>query len=417
MQSFGKAVRSTVSALSLGLMATAGLAAVTVVAAPAAMAQAKASQKFVENYTAAGNALKAKDWTTALSKADAAFGEAANNQQKAAVEGIRVQAYHGKGDKAGEIKALEALGALDSAAAARNKDTLMNLYAQTNPAKAVEMMKANIGSLNSQQLGFLAQRALEGKNYPDAIKYAGMAIDKSRQEGKKPSDAFFNIKIKSFQDTKNLDGYYKTLEEVAPLYPKEIYFRPLIDKAAKDAKFNRQQSQLDLFRAYLAAKVNLKTAEKSDMLEQAFARKMWAEAEAIADPLVKDGTIGGASDGKAERNKRMIAEIQTQAKAAKAGALTKAETDAAAAPTGLQYVEIGEGYFGLGDYKKAAEVIKKGLDKGQMKPEEEALAKLRLGIAQYKGGQKDAARATWGAIKADNGAESLARAWITISKT
>jgi hypothetical protein len=214
-----------------------------------------------------------------------------------------------------------------------------------------------------------------------------------------------------------MDGYYKTLEEVAPMYPQETYWRPLIDRATKDPKFNRTTTNLDLLRAYMAAKINLKQQEKLDYVDQAFARRMFAEAKSVADPLVKDGVLGGPQDGKAERNKRMIAQIETDAKAMKAGSLAQAETAAAAQPTGWQLVEVGENYMGLGDYKKAAEVIKKGIDKGQMKPEEAALAQLRLGIAQYRAGQKDAARQTWQAIKADNGAESLARAWVAISKT
>ena len=47
---------------------------------------------------------------------------------------------------------------------------------------------------------------------------------------------------------------------------------------------------------------------------------------------------------------------------------------------------------------------------------QEAFAKLHLGIAQFKGGQKDAARTTWSGIKSDAGAESLAHAWTAISK-
>ena len=42
--------------------------------------------------------------------------------------------------------------------------------------------------------------------------------------------------------------------------------------------------------------------------------------------------------------------------------------------------------------------------------------KLRLGIAQYKGGKKGDAVKTWQSIKSDNGAAWLAKAWLGISK-
>jgi hypothetical protein len=54
------------------------------------------------------------------------------------------------------------------------------------------------------------------------------------------------------------------------------------------------------------------------------------EAERVLTPLVKSGAFGGAKDGaRAERNKRMYATVQANAKAAKAGGLEKAEAAAA----------------------------------------------------------------------------------------
>jgi hypothetical protein len=44
------------------------------------------------------------------------------------------------------------------------------------------------------------------------------------------------------------------------------------------------------------------------------------------------------------------------------------------------------------------------------------LARLRLGVAQFKAGKKEDARKTWQSIKADNGAAWLAKCWIAISK-
>lgn len=424
MRSFGKAMRNTVSALGLGLMATAGLATVGAVTAPAAYAQAKAKKEFVENYNKAQEALKAKNWSAAVASADAATPHAADNAQKSALLSIKIAAAHGGGKKADLVKAIEAqmaLGGLDAATTKRNREVLMGTYAELgNEAKAVELTKAYINDYggNSTQFAWLAQRSLDGKDYGGAITNAQKAIDAARKEGKKPSATYYNIKLNSYVAQKDMDAYYKTLEEVAPLYPRDIYFRPLIDKATKDAKFSRQAAQLDIYRAYMASGViQLKPEEQVLMAEQAYARAMSIEAEKILDPLVKAGTIGGSADKNAERNKRLIASIQTAAKQDKDGALAESEKEAAAAPTGAIFVATGESYYGAGDYAKAAELIKKGLDKGSLKPEDEAFARLRLGMAQFKAGQKDAARTTWSAIKADNGAESLARAWIAISKT
>ena len=79
-------------------------------------------------------------------------------------------------------------------------------------------------------------------------------------------------------------------------------------------------------------------------------------------------------------------------------------------------MQVGENYYTAGDYKKAVELIEKGIAKGQLEPGAHAYAQLHLGMAQYKAGQKDAARKTWAEVKADNGAGWLARAWTAISK-
>jgi len=51
-----------------------------------------------------------------------------------------------------------------------------------------------------------------------------------------------------------------------------------------------------------------------------------------------------------------------------------------------------------------------------MDPGAADLVKIRLGIAQFKGGKKPDARKTWETVKADNGAAWLAKSWLAIAK-
>jgi tetratricopeptide (TPR) repeat protein len=214
-----------------------------------------------------------------------------------------------------------------------------------------------------------------------------------------------------------MDQYYSTLERVAPVFKSEVYWKPLIERAKSEAKFKSADGLLDVYRALEATNVKLSDADKLAMGEQALTREMPIEADRILTPLFKAGTVGGAKDPKAERNKKLFDTAQANAKAAKAGGLEKAEADAAAKPTGDAYVRAGEAYYTAGNHAKAVEVIQKGIAKGQMEPGALAFAQLHLGMAQFKAGQKDAARKTWSEIKADNGAGWLARAWTAISKS
>jgi tetratricopeptide (TPR) repeat protein len=197
---------------------------------------------------------------------------------------------------------------------------------------------------------------------------------------------------------------------VAPLLKKDIYWRPLIQRAQEEPRYRVQEAQVDLLRTLVGAGVTLTPQQQIDLGEQAFNRGSTIEAEKTLEPLVQSGAYTG------DRNKRLFDSIKSGAKADLAGGLEQSEKDAATKSTGVAFVATGEAYLGAGKYDKAIELIQKGLEKGQMEPGEAELAKLRLGIAQFKSGDKEAARKTWSEIKADNGAAWLARCWTAISK-
>ncbi len=132
--------------------------------------------------------------------------------------------------------------------------------------------------------------------------------------------------------------------------------------------------------------------------------------------MFKAGTLGGASDKDADRNKRLYDRAVADAKADKATDLAKSEAEAASKTTGDQYATTAEAHLGAGNYAKAIELYEKALAKGNMDPGAIDLAKVRLGIAQFKGGKKAEAKKTWESVKADNGAAWLAKSWLAIAK-
>jgi tetratricopeptide (TPR) repeat protein len=299
------------------------------------------------------------------------------------------------------------------------KQQLAAAYAETgNEAKALELTKSYIDQYggDAAQLAYLARKALDAKNFEEAATYAQKAVDQTQQEGKKPSATYYNIMLNAYSQSGNLDKYYQTLERVAPILNQEIYWKPLIERAKKEPKYKPNDAQLDVYRTLEQAGVKLSPQDKVDMGELALNRGMASESERILAPLFKDGTLGGPSDKNAERSKRLYTKAQTDAKFDREGGLAQSEKDAAAKPTGEVYAITGESYMSAGNYDKAIEVMKKGLEKGQLEPGTEQLVKLRLGIAQFKAGQKDEARKTWSEVNGDNGSAWLARVWTSLSK-
>jgi tetratricopeptide (TPR) repeat protein len=420
MRSMKMIWKSGLSAAALGLLAAGGAVGVTMAAAPA-YAQSS-TKEFVDAYSAAKTAYEGRKYAEAVTKLDDAARHAKTTKEKAAVEEMRIGSYSQLRKYNELLKAIDArnaLGGVSGSQVTNFKRLQADAYDRTGQkAKAMAIIEQMVGEGggSSTELAYIAQAALNAKQYDKAIQFANKAIEKMRAEGKTRPEPY-NILLKAYRDTAKMDQYYATLERVAPVFKSEVYWKPLIEKAKTEKGFKSAEGLLDVYRAMEATNVKLTDADKVMMGEQALTRQMPIEAEKILTPLVKSGAVGGAKDSKAERNKRMYATVQEGAKTAKAGGLEKAEAAAAAAATGAPLVLVGEQYYTNGDYKKAVELIEKGIAKGQLEPGALAYAQLHLGMAQMKAGQKDAARKTWSEVKADNGAGWLARAWTAISKT
>src|SRR5262245_7488223 len=129
MRSFGKTMRNTIPAIGLGLLSAVGMVGVSVIAAPAAVAQ-KPTEAFVNNYNDARTALNARNYQGALSKLDAAQAEANAPNQKQAIAGARVLAYVGMGNQQKIIESIEAHRALGGNAPEYDQQ-LLNAYDKT----------------------------------------------------------------------------------------------------------------------------------------------------------------------------------------------------------------------------------------------------------------------------------------------
>ncbi len=421
MITLGKALRRRIPAIGLGLVSAFGLmAGATVMTAPAAYAQ-KTSKEFGQPYNEARTLITAKNYAAALPKLDQAAPHAKSPQEKLAVEQLRTAVYAGTGNKAKLITSLEAqiaLGGLPADTVKSHKRTILGLYSEVgNEAKALQLTKDYLNAYGGESslYAFVASNAFKAKNYADATDFASKAIEQARKEGKRADERWYNIEARSYFDQNKMDQYYASLERAAAVYPKDTYFEALIQRAEKAPKFSRVESEVDLYRAKKAAGLALTKAQQLQMGEAAFSSRLPAEAELYWKPLADAGYIGGPEDKNATRNKKMWTDIQAQAKAEKNGGIAGSIPDAEKAASGVVYADVGEAYFGLEDYAKAAELIQKGITKGNMKPEEMANAQLRLGIAQFKSGQKDAAKKTWAGIKSENGAAELGRVWTLIA--
>lgn len=413
MQTFGKTMRNSLPAIGLGLISALGMASVAFISTPTAMAQNKAKKEFVENFDAANQAMRSRQWSTALQKADAAWPHAANTQQKAALEQIRVASSCDTSIKnhTGCISAIEkakSTGGLPGSIVKNYDQMLAGRYADAgNTAKAIAQTKANIAAYGgtATEFAYVAKGELNAKNYSEAVKFAQKAIDAS-----KPTAIYYNILLNAYQAQNKLDDFYKVVERIAPIFKNDTYWRMLIERSRKEPNYRSNDAQLDIYRALQAADVKLKSEELFEMAEAARNRGLVIEAANVWDMLAK------ANDPLVAKNKALMDNVKKQAATDKASGLAASEASAATRVSGEQFASTAEGYMATGNYAKAIDLFQKGIAKGEMDAGKIDLIRVRLGVAQFKAGKKDDAKKTWQSIKADNGAAWLAKSWLAIAK-
>jgi len=109
-----------------------------------------------------------------------------------------------------------------------------------------------------------------------------------------------------------------------------------------------------------------------------------------------------------DKNKRLLESAKKQAQIDQAG-LDKIAADSAAAKTGDKDVSVGLAYLGYKQYDKAVTALERGLGKPGV--QNEAEARLLLGIAQLGAGHREEAQKSFKAVKGDPKLERLANLW------
>lgn len=424
MHTLGKLMRNRLP--GLGLVSAVAIAAM-IAATPAASAQkppAKPteSKEFIAAYKAATDAMNAKDWAGELANAEKAAPLAKDPTAKTAALQMQLQANANLGKKDELLAVIETLlaqpGSLPPDQVKAYRGGQIDLYREKgNDAKVFDLTTAYIKDYTGTPDMYASQAsyAYRQKDYANALTNANAAIDAAQKAGAKPKESWYAIVINSYIGQNDMPNYYASLERTFGDYPKPEYIRGLIDRTTKEPKFNRAKNILDVYRTLVAAKIELKPNEVADMGEQAFTRANTAEAEKILAPLDK-ANWAGVEAANVAHMKGTYEKAQAGAKKDAAGGLAGSEKDAAASPKGIVSINVADAYLGAGDSAKAIELYQKGIAKGGMDEGDVAYARLGLGIAQFRSGQKEEAVKTWSAIKADNGAGVLAHDWILISK-
>jgi tetratricopeptide (TPR) repeat protein len=377
----------------------------------AAQAQEAIRPEVGKPLAAARDLFKAGKYKEALAKVREA--EAVPNRTPAEnqlIEQMRAAAAAQAGDTDQAIKSSLALlnsGKLSEAEQARHAANLATLYYRNkdfaNAAKwADRVLKSSPGDRNMRTL--LIQSYFQAGDVQAAAREALADVQAAEKAGQTPPEDRLQLLANVASRSPDKGAYVTALERLVAYYPKKEYWADLLRRIESRPGFSNRLT-LDVYRLRIATKTMDTANDYSEAAQLALQAGQAAEAKRILDEGYAAGLLGKGNE--AERQKRLLA-LATQRAADAPRDLAAAEAENA--KDGNALVRIGMGYVGLGQFDKGIALIQRGLaTPGIRNPED---ARLQLGLAYLRAGNKAKANETFRSVKGNDGAAELARLWM-----
>ncbi|HTT38880.1 MAG TPA: hypothetical protein VMH32_14565 [Burkholderiales bacterium] len=229
--------------------------------------------------------------------------------------------------------------------------------------------------------------------------------------GRAPPEDRLQLLASCYLQQADKPRYAAALEELVTYYPKQEYWAELIYRIQTKPGFSPRLG-LDVYRLKLALGISSSASQFVEMTQLALQAGFPVEAKSIIDRGFALGVLGVGAD--AERQRR-LRELATKSAAQDQKTLGQSEEQAAAsAKDGTGLVNTGFAYVVGGQIDKGIDLMEGGIRKGGLKHPDDA--KLHLGIAYLRGGQKEQAMQTFKSVQGTDGAADLARLWILYAR-
>jgi hypothetical protein len=339
------------------------------------------SRVIAKEMTAAQKAIQAQQWAEAIKNLEAAETKSPLTAfDKKTIYDFKGFAYVKLNNLKEAEKAYEqalATGAYGAEDAAKTTRMLFRLTAGNQQyAKAAEYGKqvAESGSATPDDLGILSQIYYLQKDCKSSAAWADKAIAAARKAGEAPKENLYQFKLQCASDAGDSQAMAATLVDLIRLTNKTTYWNTLLRIERQDERDDH--NTLMLYRVmYDTASMNAGSdyIEMAQLLGDA---ALPAEAQTVLEKAMSTGLI---NDQQKERTNRLLNSFKTRAEADKKG-LAQLEAEASKNPAGELDTKLGEVYYGFGDYQNAVTALNRGIQKGQIKHQDEA--HVYLGRAQ-----------------------------------
>jgi len=200
----------------------------------------------------------------------------------------------------------------------------------------------------------------------------------------------------------------RALEKQAQYFPKKETWPNLtllMFRSGGDA------NTLNVFRLSREMGGLLRGEEYTEMAQLAIEKGLPGEAQSVIEEGKEKQIFTNKSN--LDLANRLLGTAKAQAVADKPTLMVQ-DKEAAGRKNGEVDARIATAFLSYGEFERAVTAYERGLAKGIVRNPEEA--RLNLGIAQLKAGNKEAAAATFGSVKGDETLQRLARLWTLRTK-
>jgi tetratricopeptide (TPR) repeat protein len=320
------------------------------------------------------------------------------------------------GNEQAQIASLEAIlssGKLPDADKPQFTQALAGMYYNAkNYPKAIEWFKRfQAENPNSDAATAPLVRSYYLSNdFANAMKLLRPQLEAANKAGKAPSNEDLRLYASAANRVKDDAAYLYGLEQLITYYPNDDYWMDTINRGVVRKPGFQEASITDVLRLEFAA-VKVMTPEMyTELAELALKDGFPAEAKKVVDAGYAAGALG---TGSSAAQHRQLRDRATKEAANDAKNIASTEAGAAKSKNGAGLVNLGWAYVTMDQFDKGIGFIEQGIAKGGLKQPDEA--KLRLGLAYLRAGQKDKAIQTFQTVKAGGGLSDIAKYAIVLA--
>jgi len=353
------------------------------------------SKAFVAIAKDVEKAVKAEQWDSAIVALDKmlAMPEMSVDEKRYAY-GQKIMATQKKGDKAAFAATIESYlgtGAVpEDFVGPLNQQLAAHYSAQKDTAKATHYFERYVEATptaGTSEYETLGRLYLQQKDCPNGLKWLGKAIDTAVAQGSPVQESWLQYRDRCYIDMEDKEGRLANIEELVRRFPKKDYYSRLVALYTQGAKDDRAL-HIGVFRLALRDTGLATVGEYLTAADAMLAAGTPGEALRGLERGMKEGVVpaGGSNAQTLQEAKDRLNEDRK--------ALPADEKAAARNPKGEVDVKLGLGYYSLGDWNKAIELVQRGLAKSGVRRVDDA--NLLLGSALVELGRHADAKAAFG---------------------